>query len=74
MFPPTLSQFVRGAEIHGDLAQSLSRLAEIYEERSDLKATQLRMALMILTNGAIGLMVLFLMYSLFMPLFRFGWL
>lgn len=69
-FPPTLASFVRGAEVHGELPQSLSRLAEMYEERGDVQGTQVRFLLYLSAQLAVGACVLFLALSLFMPIFR----
>ncbi|MCY3022639.1 MAG: type II secretion system F family protein [Planctomycetota bacterium] len=69
-FPPTLSRFVRGAEVHGDLPLSLSRLADLYDERANLQGTQVRFMLYLTAQLTIGALVLVIVLSGFLPIFK----
>lgn len=73
IFPPTLASFVRGAELTGELPQSLSRLADLYEERADLQGTQVRLLLFVSMQLAIGACVVFLVIGCFAPMYLHRW-
>jgi type IV pilus assembly protein PilC len=70
-FPPTFVQFVEGAALHGNLDQSLSNLAESYEQRATLEAARLRMLVYILSMLALGCLVIWLILAFFLPMFHF---
>ena len=68
-FPATLAGFARGAELHGELPQSMSRLADTYEQSADVHGVRLRLALYVTTVLFIGVWVALIMLSIFMPLY-----
>jgi len=70
VFPETLLLFVRGGQAHGDLAQSLSRVADMYEERADLLGARLRFLIYLICTLAVGLAVLWALLAAYMPIFR----
>ena len=70
LFPATLPQFVLGAEMHAELPQTLARLSELYEQRSEFQGTQVRLALFVLAQLVIGLCVFAMIVSLFWPIYR----
>jgi type IV pilus assembly protein PilC len=69
-FPATLAGFVRGAERHGELPQSLSRLAELYDQRADVLGSHVRFTIYLVAQLMIGACVFFMLVSVFLPIFK----
>jgi type II secretory pathway component PulF len=71
LFPPTIIEFVRGGQAHGELAETLLRLADIYEQRAEVDGTRVRFLIFLFAQLSIGLAVGVVIYSFFYPLFRY---
>ncbi|HYG74373.1 MAG TPA: type II secretion system F family protein [Planctomycetota bacterium] len=70
MFPPTLSRFVRGGLAHGELPQSLLRMAELYDERGETQGTQVRFAVFVMTQLAVGFVLFVAIIAFLFPIFK----
>ena len=68
-FPPTFILFVKGAEKHGELPDTLVRMAESFEERGDVLGTRLRFFVFLFSQILAGCLVLFALAALFLPIF-----
>lgn len=69
LFPATFSFMISGAQSHGDLPETLERLAELYEERLRIAGARLRFAIYVLASLLLALCVAWVAFAVFMPLF-----
>ena len=69
LIPPTLLQFIRSAQIHGELPATLSRLADVYEERGVLEGARLRLYIFVIAQVSVGLLVGGAIVTFFIPMF-----
>ena len=70
IFPSSLASFIAGAQSHGDLPETLARVAVLYEERGDLMGAQVRFALFVFAQLLVGALVFFFLLSIYWPFLR----
>ncbi len=70
LFPPTLLQFVAGAQLHGDLPETLFRLADLYEQRGELDGARVRYLIYVVAQISVGIAVATVVISFLLPMFR----
>ena len=69
-FPPTFLFFLRGAQGHGELPETLSRLAEHYETQGQVRGAQVRLTIYLLAMLGVGTCVLALIVACYGPIFQ----
>ena len=70
LFPPTIIQFIRSGQIHGDLPDALFRLADLFEQRSQIEGSRVRFLIYVIAQMSIGLAVGVMIFSFYYPMFR----
>jgi type II secretory pathway component PulF len=70
LFPETLLLFVRGGQTHGNLAESLGRVADMYEERAGILGVRLRFLIYLLCALGVGMIVFCSLLAVYLPIFK----
>ena len=70
LFPPTIVQFVRGGQAHGELPGTLFRLADLYEQRGELDGARVRFLIYVIAQVTVGFAVGLMILAFLLPMFK----
>lgn len=70
LFPPTIIQFVQGGQMHGDLSETLFRLADLFEQRSEIDGARVRFLIYVVAQVAVGVAVGGMIMAFLLPMLR----